>query len=1131
VRRIAVILVVVTALVSSAVTASAALQPLRREVGGIAMPRLLRGRHVEIPAGHASGLVRVIVGLRLSPLAQAYGDGLGYRLGRRKLDAASSASKAYLARIEAAQERAIAEVKRAIPQARVSGRYRVVFDGFTVSVPVAKLPRLVGLGVVDHVYPSLRYTIDLNRSPSVIGATALQTATGASGNGIKIGVVDDGIDQTNRFFSPSGFSYPPGFPKGNTAFTTPKVIVARAFPGPGSGTAGTLPLDRQSSFHGTHVAGIAAGNANTTADPGRDHPQVTGLSGVAPRAWLGNYRVFNVPSPIGGGNFAETPEIMEAFESAVTDGMDVINFSGGGPETDPVNDAMIQTVKNVAAAGVVPVIAAGNDRDDFGLGTVGSPGTAPDAITVAAVSNSHVFGRELTVSSPPLAGSSSFPLVPSPDGIPGSWADANQTLVDVGTLRGQDGKPIERHLCGPTSNPNQLKATLPAGSLEGKVALVFRGRCTFVSKAYRVEAAGGAGMILVDNRAGDANPIPVALGIPGGMISNFDGTRLAAAMSKAGTTASFRVGREQLEIETNRQGVPTSFSSAGVTAFGHLLKPDVAAPGAQILSSTLAEFAGSPFAVFDGTSMATPHIAGSAALLLQRHPGWTPGQVKSALMSTAGPAFADPSRASEASVLLEGAGLAWLPAADQPLLFTSPQSLSFTDLDVRGGAQSGRLLLSVSDAGGGSGTWQVELRPQSATDGASLDVQPTFLLAPGGSTSLSITARAAAGAATGDDYGFVVLRRGSVTRRVPYEFSVVRPAIAAASPVPLKTLQSGDTRKGTNRVSVYRWPTEPFGPPPSFTGPPMDESGKEHVYVTTLAKNTVNFGVSVISQSNGALVEPWLLGSLDENTVQGYAGTPVNVNSIMFDFRFDIGAAGTVFAQPGKYYFSVDSQRDLFTHTSLAGSYVLRSWVNDVKPPRVELITTRVAAGRPTLVVRARDSQSGVDPFSIVFGYGNQLVAAAVFDPKTGVAIIPLPPQASALQAGKPKVLLIASDYQEAKNVNTIGPNALPNTIFKQATLSVVKGPTVAWVTPEAKSCAAKSSRLVVVAGDTASISSVSFFDGGQRIAVVKKGVAGIYGTTWKTAKAGRGNHTLRAIVQDKGGHQAGAARSVRVCA
>jgi minor extracellular serine protease Vpr len=1128
VRRTVVLIALVSALASGA-SASAGLIPLRRHFGDVTIPRFRHGQ-IRIPAGHADGRMRVIVTLRLAPLAQTFGDGLGYRLGQRKLNAASRVSKAYLARIDAAQRRAIGELRHAIPQARVSWRYRTVLDGFAVSLPTTRLPRLLKLGFVNHVYSSLRYTLSLNKSPDVIGATQLEAATGASGAGIKIGVVDDGVDQTSQFFNPSGFSYPPGFPKGNTAFTSPKVIVARAFPGPGSGTAGTLPLDRQASFHGTHVSGIAAGDAGTTAPPGRDHPVVTGLSGVAPRAWLGNYRVFNVPAPLVGGDFAETPEIVAAFESAVTDGMDVINFSGGGPETEPANDAMIETIRNVAAAGVVPVIAAGNDRDDFGLGTVQSPGSAPDAITVAAVSNSHYFGRVLTVVSPALQGSSGFPIVPTRDGVPGAWADTPQTLIDVGRLTGVDGKPVNRLLCGPSSNPNLLKATLKAGALNGKIALVQRGVCSFVSKAYRAVSAGAIGMIVVDNRSGDPNPIPLALGFPMAMISDLDGKRLDGATASTGGQAKITVGRDLLEIQTGRAGVITSFSSAGPTDFGHQLKPDISAPGAQVLSSTLPEFAGSPFAVFDGTSMATPHIAGSAALLLQRHPSWTTKQVKSALMSTAGPAFSDTSKTTEASVLLEGAGLAWLPTADNPLVFTDPQSLSFGELNTVPGAQSKQLLLNVSDAGGGDGNWQVEIHPQSASTGASLDVQPTLLLAPGGTASISVTARASADAAAGDDYGFLVLRRGTDARRVPYDFTVAHAGLATATQIPLRTVQSGDTRKGQNLASVYRWPSEPFGPPPSYAVPPMDVNGKEHLYVTTLAKKTVNFGVAIQSESAGSLIEPWLLAAPDENTVQGYAGTPVNVNGIMFDYRGDIGTAGAVLANPGRYYFSVDSRRDPFNGKSLAGSYVLRSWVNDLTPPRVSLLTTKVAAGRPTIALHATDSQSGVDPYSVVFGYGNQLVGAAVYDPKTGTIVIPLPPDASVLNAGHPKVVLLAADYQEAKNVNTIGPNALPNTTIKIATLTVVDGPAVTWISPQAGACATKKDRLVVLASDTSRISAVTFSDGSKTVATIKTGVVDIYGANWKTSSLAHGSHTLHAVVTDRAGHKATATRTVRVC-
>ena len=176
------------------------------------------------------------------------------------------------------------------------------------------------------------------------------------------------------------------------------MIVARSFVGTGADDKTRLALDPDASFHGTHVAGIAAGNAGTTAPAGADHPETPGLSGVAPRAQIGNYRVFNVPTP--AGHVGNTPEIVAAFEAAVRDGMDVINFSGGGPQVDPASDAIIEAVRNVAAAGVVPVISAGNDRDDYGLGQAGSPGTAPDAISVAAVSNAHVYGPALTVTAP-----------------------------------------------------------------------------------------------------------------------------------------------------------------------------------------------------------------------------------------------------------------------------------------------------------------------------------------------------------------------------------------------------------------------------------------------------------------------------------------------------------------------------------------------------------------------------------------------------------------------------------------------------------------------------------------------------------------------------------------------------------
>ena len=1085
--------------------------------------RVIAGTVPTLTGGPAR--LRVIVDLGLPPLSTRGGRGLLASVARTKLDLGSASSRAYLRRLDQLQATAAAEIRAAIPHASIGRRFQVVLDALTVSLPAAQLPALVRLRAVTKVYPSVAYTLALDRSPSVIGADVLQRTTGADGTGIKIAIVDDGIDQTNPFFNPAGFSYPAGFPRGITSATTPKVIVARVFPGPNSGKPGRLAVDPASSFHGTHVAGIAAGVAGTTAPAGADHPTVTGLSGVAPRAWLGNYRVFTVPTP--EGHVADTPEIIAAFEAAVEDGMDVINFSGGGPQIDPANDALIEAVHNTAAAGVVTVIAAGNDRDDFGLGSDGSPGTAPDAISVAATSNTHVFAPSLDVTAPGSPDS----LVGIPfigvngSSAPVAWGSSNQQLVDVGSIVGTDGKPVDRLLCGPPGALDNPKGTLPAGSLNGAIALVIRGICPLAEKAEQARLAGAIGIVISDNRQGEANPLPVSFTIPGGAIANLDGDHLRAYMALHGGRTTIHIGRSPLELETGRSGVITSFSSAGPTAFGHDLKPDISAPGAQILSSTLPNTSASRFAVFDGTSMATPHVAGAAALLLQLHRSWTPAQVKSALVSTAGPAWADTARTQEAPVTLEGGGLVALPRANDPQLFTDPVSLSFEDLSVLHGAASRALLVRLSDAGDGAGTWQVGLDPQAATTGTAVDVTGTIAVPPGGEADLAVVARANAGATAGENYGFVVLSKGGVTRRVPYLFLVSNPKLADATVVPLLRTQKGDTRKGTDRVDVYRYPAAPFGNTPDQ--PVMDEDGAETVYKTFLDRPAVNIGVSIITQTPGARIDPWYLGSLDENTVQGDAGTPDDVNGLTYDYLLPVGAAGASFPRQGQFYVAVDSGRARFTNQSQAGAYVLRSWVNDVTPPSLQLLTTRVSAGRPTLVLRTFDTQSGVDPSSLTIGYEGILVAAAAYDPSTGIAVFPLPETAPALHAGATNMRMLSSDYQEAKNIETVGPNIMPNTRTGGAKLHIVTGPAVDWLLPGAGACGPALQSLTVAASAPGKVSSVHFaIDGKRRVAAhqIDRGV-------WTaTVSLSKGKHSVVATAVGATHKTAVQARTVRVC-
>ncbi len=439
-------------------------------------------------------------------------------------------------------------MRAAIPQARIQEHFAILLDGFTVQLPARSLPKLLRVQAVTKVYPSLSYTATMDRGPSVIHATDLEAATGQKGEGIKIAVVDTGVDSSSPFLNPAGFSYPPGFPKGDTKLTTPKVIVAKAFPGPVRDKSSNKAFD-PTEPHGTHVSGIAAGDEHTTAPAGIDHPQVADLAGVAPKAWIGNYRVFTVPTPLG--HEADTPEIVNAFEAAVADGMNVINFSGGGPQTDPVNDAMYETIHNTALAGVVPVIAAGNDREDFGLGTAGSPGTAPDAISVAATSNSHVFAPAPPSSAVHLRSARSRSRTPEGPSCPAPGRPSTRPSSTSPRSSAPTRSPSSRTSADP-SDPNTSLGTLPKNSVKGKIVLVSRGICTFVSKAERAALGGAIGIILVDNRFGEANQIPIPLPLPAGMISDLDGQQLRAYAAANGGQAQMPSRAEIQEIQTNR---------------------------------------------------------------------------------------------------------------------------------------------------------------------------------------------------------------------------------------------------------------------------------------------------------------------------------------------------------------------------------------------------------------------------------------------------------------------------------------------------------------------------------------------------------------------------------------------------
>jgi subtilisin family serine protease len=418
-------------------------------------------------------LTEVVVTLSSPSLAMAFGNGMlpgKAGINAKRLALKSKASSAYLGRLAGRQVKLSHRIEKAIPRASVRRHYRVVADGLAVSLPSDEISTLEKLPGVARVYPSYRYRALDTEAPadvSSIGAPDLWgTDLASAGQGVKIGVIDEGVDQKHPYFDPAGYSYPAGFPKGNSAYTTPKVIVARAFPARGLKYANaSLPFDSRYSFHGTHVAGIAAGNAGTSTAP-EGGSQV--ISGVAPRAYLGNYKALTIPTENFGLN-GNSPEIVAAIEAAVSDGMDVINLSIGEPEIDPHNDIVAKAVNAASAAGVVVTVAAGNEFSENGRGSISSPGTARSAITVGASSSAGVASK-IRIAGFSSSGPTPYDFLLKPDvsapgidilsSLPsedGTWGVESGTSMAAPHVAGASALLLQRHS---TWTPAQIKSAL-----------------------------------------------------------------------------------------------------------------------------------------------------------------------------------------------------------------------------------------------------------------------------------------------------------------------------------------------------------------------------------------------------------------------------------------------------------------------------------------------------------------------------------------------------------------------------------------------------------------------------------------------------------------------------------------------
>ena len=645
--------------------------------------------------------------------------------------------------------------------ARIVGSLDTVANALFVHMPAARVARLRSVRGVRRVLPERTYQLTLDHALPLHKVPQAWSLGGAypQGAGMKIGMIDTGIDITHPGFKDTGFQAPPGFPLVNaasdTAFTNQKVIVARSYVSLCDST------DPDSSAqdnigHGTGTAMTAAGVENTG-------PLAT-ITGVAPLAYLGNYKVF-------GSSGTCSQAIDSAVEDAVNDGMDVINLSlGGVPAPRIDSDPEVQVMENAVSMGVIVVISAGNAGPD--PNTIASPGTAPDAITMGAMNNDRYFVA------PPFAvgGQGSFAEVPADEPLPASPITA--PLVDISLKLDSTGLA-----CAP----------LPANSLSGSIALILRGTCMFQDKLNYAQQAGAvAALVYTYPLSPDA--VVMAVGdatLPAEMVSSQDGLTIKQlATSPVQATMSFALA--PVAIDPNSIA---PFSSLGPSV-DLSIKPDMLAVGenfytaAETNDPTGELYNAQGYVVSQGTSYSAPLVSGAAAVLKAARPGFTPLEYKSLLVNSAAPAFPPPDQAQ--SVQNAGAGVLDLSAAMLATLAVNPTSISF---GVGSGTAQLSATLRLSNLGYQSDTFQISVSPAGSapapvpsTTSVQLDSDTYFDLPLSFQTS---------GLGPGEYEGFIVIQgtNSGITTRIPYWYGV-----ASSTPAHITVLYTPSTPPAAGAV-------------------------------------------------------------------------------------------------------------------------------------------------------------------------------------------------------------------------------------------------------------------------------------------------------------------------------------------
>ena len=699
----------------------------------------VKGEQVQIAASQ-TGLY--IVRLEDASLAAYKGGVAGFQAtspevtGARKLDVDTDASQAYLAFLQAKQADLINRIEAKLGrQVEVQFQYLAVLNGMAVALSQAEAQQVASLPGVLSVRPDIVREMETDEGPEHIGAATIwsgETITGLNSEGedIVIGMIDSGINHAHPSFAatdeagythtnPYGAGVYKGWCVANPSFCNDKLIGAYGF-----NPVGGSPEDLDG--HGSHTASTAGGNRHTANYNGVD----VEIQGVAPHANIVAYKVCNPGCP-------STASVAAVNSAILNDGVDVLNYSISGSD-DPWNDDVDLAFLDAAAAGIFVSASAGNDGP--GAGTVAK--TGPWNAAVGASTHGRIVANEVDVTGPTMP-----PELQDMPSIPG--ADVVFTADVTAPLKYD-------------ATNNDGCAAFPAGFFNDSYALIQRGTCAFAQKVTNAFNAGADGVIVFNNQPGPpiimgygdppAPPFPA----PCAMIDLEFGTLLKNyVVANPSTTTIFIAKDSSFIIEDSYADIMADFSSRGPSQF-ELLKPDYVAPGVNILAAVAADGANVvTYDLYGGTSMSSPHGAGSAALMIALNPTWSPAEIKSALAASADPdALLDTGMAAMADPFDEGSGLIDLTlapniglvfdetyedyAAANPAIGGDPKTLnqpSMVNYDCKGTCTWTRTVTSVAS---------VDTTYTAAYDvpaGMTLTVTPeTFTIAPGADQALTITA-------------------------------------------------------------------------------------------------------------------------------------------------------------------------------------------------------------------------------------------------------------------------------------------------------------------------------------------------------------------------------------------------------